>query len=809
MLSEICADLKVDLSIVNEDEIGLMRCAEILSHKYDCLDYDKASGRIMSHIIFESCCKTIEEYTSVLSKVLNKRTIQFMISNKERIMSEISKYKHLDDEYGWLSISSIYHNYLLKKDYKSKPCENIGFMWMRISIDIFAEKGIEEVIRAFVGMRTGKYIPASPFMYSAGTKKNQHRSCFLWSINDDLHSILEHGVLWTGLISKMRGGCGFDVSRLRNSEISNVGFSNGVMPWLKVYDTVPKAVNQSGKRDGAITVHMRSHHINLIEAISSMLNTGHVDNLIKNIQLSVMFSWLFWERVKNDGTWTLFCPAITKKLNDVYGLDFEKAYLEYEKDEELMLRSKTLKARDILMHMCSVQVRSSLPYVINHDSANFKSNHRHMGMIRSLNLCLEIVEHFKEGEIASCNLHSVSLKFFARSEYIKKEGATVQESLLDCYDFNSLGETCRQCVKNLDSSIDVSVYPIPDRMIPNNERNRPLSIGVSGLADAIYMLDLSYERKETRMLNKMIFACMYYNSLCESVALAIKYGQCEGHKGSPASEGKLQFDLWKEEYDLLYKKGRINSNVRTKEMDEPLDPKCWGQKRFVRGDLVIEPSWESLKSAIKKYGLRNTLLIGLMPTATSSQPLGNCETVEPPQSNIYLRKLVSGNFPVLNKYMVKDLMRLNLWNSHVIDLLIADEGSLNLLPKFIQEHPHLFNTYINEGRLDWVVKKYKTTWELSQKLIIDMTADRARYVDQSMSTNFYMRDPSNAELASLIRYCFDHGLKTVMYYLRMSPKLKRPDSSINHDVSRFLTKHSISRETSTKRTREISCESCQ
>ena len=817
VLGNLCKELNVDLSDMKPEENGLYQCAKTLAHRYDNENYDLAAGRILSHIISQSTPRTLRDYVEHFDEVLNDRVKCFFLKYEEDLTSLIREYEHLDSEFGWLAISSISHNYLLRRSYKSPPYESIGIMWMRVMADIFAGSTdeLENVKRAFIGARQCHYVPASPFMFSAGTKMNQHRSCFLWSIQDNLDSILNHGVVWPGIISKNRGGCGFSISRLRNSEISNIGFSDGIMPWLKLFDQVPNSVNQSGKRKGAVTVHIRSHHLNLREAISSMEKTGNPKNLVRHMQLSVMFSWLFWERFKNDEYWTLFCPALTEKLNDVYGIEFEKLYLMYESDTKIVSRATRIKARELAMDMCSVQVRSAKPYVMNFDGMNFKSNHRHMGLIRSSNLCLEIIEHFKEGEIASCNLHSISLRSFVQSEYDKTDSSrSVEEKLRDSYDFQALGRTARQCVRNLDRSIDVAMYPLEKEMKPNNVRNRPLSIGVSGLANAIYEMDLCFESSEVVILNKMIFACIYYNALVESVYRAVSLGPCEGHAGSPMSEGKLQFDLWREEFDVLNGLGRIDSRIRKKEDDDPISPETWGQKEveFTSGTNLVEikPTWESLKRNIMAHGLRNTLTTGIMPTATSSQVVKNYETVECPQSNMFLRRLGSGDYPVVNLSMIKDLRLINAWNRFTADLVIVDGGSMRLIPKFIKAHPELFEKYVNMERLKWLVKKYRTVWEIPSKVFFDLAADRARYVDQSMSSNIYMKEPSKEELCCALRYCFNKGLKTIMYYLRMSPNLGRPPSAIDPLVVEFARKNGVDLgDSSEEESDEATCESCQ
>ncbi len=547
--------------------------------------------------------------------------------------------------------------------------------------------------------------------------------------------------------------------------------SKVIVPWIYLYNGVIRAVDQGGRRPGACTVYCRPHHTDIYEFCEMSLKTGEHYQRAHSLNFAIWFPWLFWDRVRKDQDWTLFCPAHTKKLNDIWGIEWIKQYEQYERNSSV--KKTVVKARHLLNHITSIERKSGMPYIMHGDACNMKSNQKNLGYIRSGNLCLEVIQYSSDDEISACNLASISLRAFCRG----KTGILLQD-----YDFKLLGKKIRQCVRNLNKVIDENWYPL-DKIVKSNKAHRPIGIGVSGFAEMLHELDLPFQdpknpsepHPKTRRLNKMIFACMYWNALVESVKLAIKDGSYSSFKGSPIAEGKFQFDLWADEYELLNKHNFINPNIRKKEDDQPIDPCHWEQDTILLTDknkrlYVLQPTWDSLRHNIDKFGLRNSLLLTVMPTASSAQPLRNGESVEAHQSNIYSRKVNKGAYPVINRYMIKDLQELSLWNRSTIDLIHSDRGSISKLYQFVLDNHDRYLDYkstdTNNIRLKWIIEKYKTMWELSMKIFMKMAAERGRYICQSQSTNIYLAEPTDEQLRALHLYGHYLGLKTGMYYLR-------------------------------------------
>lgn len=883
-------------------------------------------------------------------------------------------------------------------------------------------------------------------------------NCFLITLGDDLKKILKMGVLVGGMISKNKGGLGFDISRVRHSEIAEIGMSSGIIPMLQVINYNVRYVNQGGARKGAATIFLRPHHLDAEEFVESTRKVGDKNLRLHDLNTCLWTPWIFWERIKNNGKWTLFCPAVTPQLNDVYGEEFTRLYIEAENDPNIKPHhKKVINARDFFNKILSVQRESGMPYLMNGDAANLKSNHRHLGYIRSSNLCvagetpiltrtgfhpieslkdqtvdvwngtewstveikqtsklrhlitvffsngrsltctpdhkfivgsgklkeakrvqaqylypglrlrdvdeypgieslqdfphayihgalsifgcftddgspkldivgevnnhlsqyawgklptdlpapykvpvnysinsklkwlagildarsfvsndgvlllhinynllqdiqlmlytlnvksyfksgeivkvpmpngkyvetcnhalfvpwsgisklkelgfeckytqefipdctvdrdltvveiidigrcdatycftehknnagifngiltgqcLEIIEYTDDETIAVCNLHSLSARMFTTTN----NGVTE-------VNYDKLGYMTGRAIENLNKVIDFNWYPL-DKMIDGvlhpkminkgNKRHRPVGLGLSGWAELLHILDLPFEDPKVVLLNKKFFGCMYFNALCQSVQLAIRDGQYESFPGSPTSQGLLQFDLWKEEFKILGP-----NNVRKAEDDEPLDPKEWQQKPFAlsNGD-VIQPSWNDIKRCIMKYGLRNSLLIALMPTASTAQIRRNCETVEAHQNNLYSRKVLKCSYPVLNRYLVKDLEEIGLWDNTVVEYLKVKNGSIQGYCDFILNKNPIFE---HVARLKHIEEKYKTMWEIKQKVFMNLAADRGRYIDQSASSNVYMKDCTDENLKACHQYANMLGLKTIMYYLR-------------------------------------------
>lgn len=646
------------------------------------------------------------------------------------------------------------------------------------------------------------------------------QNCFLFSIGDDLDSILKTGIYRGGMISKASGGLGFDVSRVRHSEISNKGFSNGIVPMLQLYNYMVRYVDQGGRRKGAATIFLRPHHIDVEDFIELPRKTGDKYARAHDINICLWTSWIFWQRVQEDGKWTLFCPARVPQLNDLYGKEFTKAYEAAEKDPTIASHhKKVISARDLYNKIRAVIRECGMPYLMNGDAANIKSNHKHMGYISGSNLCLEVIEYTDDDTIAVCNLHSLSLRMFAKGPLKSSDNKGIREA----FDFKLLAHMSRRVVENLNKVIDHNWYPLdkvkdgvikPKIINRSNKKHRPVGMGVAGFAEMLHIMDLAFEDKEVSDLNKMIFACMYWNALAQSIQLAIRDGVYETFKGSPTSHGQLQFDLWREEFEV------VGANAARKyEDDEPITPDVWGQKEFILytadGQSVqdtILPTWADIKRCIMKYGLRNSLLIALMPTASTAQVRRNCESVEAHQNNMYSRKVLKCSYPVLNRYMVTDLEDIGLWNDNTVEFIRVRNGSIKDFGKYVSDNADLFPAFNkNWERLKVVERKFKTMWEIPQRVFMKLAADRSRYIDQSSSTNIYIRDCDDEKLKAVHIYANMLGLKTLMYYLRQTGgetiKFTADPSMIKH--IKGLTVDAINedkpKETVTKKPEKVIC----
>jgi ribonucleoside-diphosphate reductase alpha chain len=580
------------------------------------------------------------------------------------------------------------------------------------------------------------------------------------------------------MISKSSGGLGFDISTVRHSEIRETGWSNGIIPMIQLYNYMVRYVDQNGRRKGAATIFLRPHHIDIEDFVELPRKVGDKYARAHDINICLWTSWIFWQRVRSNGTWTLFCPARVPQLNELYGEEFTKAYIAAEADPTIKPHhKKVINARDLYNKIRDVQRETGMPYLMDGDGANLKSNHRHLGYIKSSNLCLEIIEYTDDETIAVCNLHSLSLRMFGKHE-INREISDVHEALREAVDFQQLANMSQRVNENLNKVIDHNWYPLdkvkegkfkPGIIHRSNKRHRPVGMGASGFAELLHILDLPFEDPIVLVLNKMIFACMYWNAMAQSIQLAIRDGPYESFHGSPTSHGKFQFDLWKEEFDILGP-----NSARKKEDDEPIDPSSWGQNKFYSyspdGESIqdtILPTWDDLRRCMMKYGLRNSLFIALMPTASTAQVRRNCESVEAHQNNMYSRKVLKCSYPVLNRYLVNDLEKEGLCNNSAIEYIKVKNGSVQGFSQYIASNPNLFPNFSgNQSRILFLEKKYKTMWEIPQRLFLKLAADRSRYIDQSSSTNIYIRDCTDEKLSACHLYANMLGLKTLMYYLR-------------------------------------------
>lgn len=636
----------------------------------------------------------IDPKTGEKAGLIGDESFDIIWKNKDKLDSAIIYDR--DYSFDYFGFKTLERSYLLRMN--GEVVERPQHMLMRAAVGIHGED-IDSAVETYRLMSEKWFIHATPTLFNAGTPKPQLSSCFLLSMTEDSISGIFETLSRCAKISQSAGGIGLSIHNIRakGSYIKGTGgTSNGIIPMLKVFNDTARYVDQGGgKRKGAFAVYLEPWHADIFEFLDLKKNHGKEELRARDLFYAMWIPDLFMERVKADGDWSLFCPNEAQNLFDSYGGEFEALYHQYEKEGRAR---KVVKAQDLWFAILESQIETGTPYILYKDAANKKSNQKNLGTIRSSNLCTEIMEYTSPDEVAVCNLASIALSKFV------KEDAT--------YDFEKLSEITRIVTRNLNKVIDINYYPIPEAR-NSNMRHRPIGIGVQGLADAFILMRLPFDSPEARQLNKDIFETIYFAAVSESCALAEEFGAYESYKGSPASKGELQFDMW-------------------------------GVKPSDRWD------WAGLKKQIKKHGLRNSLLVAPMPTASTSQILGNNECFEPYTANIYTRRTLSGEYIVVNKHLLKDLIGLELWNEDMKQRLMAANGSI----KDFQEIP------------DQLKDLYKTVWELSQKVIIDMAAERGAYICQSQSMNLFVENPNYGKLSSMHFYAWQKGLKTGMYYLR-------------------------------------------
>eukprot|EP00494_Astrolonche_serrata_P030240 UN30507 len=572
-------------------------------------------------------------------------------------------------------------------------------MLMRVALGIHGED-VEAAIETYNHMSEKIFTHASPTMFNAGTPRPQLSSCFLLTMESDSIEGIYNTLKSCAQISKHAGGIGVACSTIRSSGSyirGTNGTSNGLTPMLRVFNNTARYVDQGGgKRKGSFAMYLEPWHADIFGFLELKKNHGKEEERARDLFYAMWIPDLFMQRVEKDGLWSLMCPNECPGLQDAVGDKFKKLYETYESTKRY---KRQIKARELWNKILDSQIETGTPYMLYKDACNQKSNQQNLGTIKSSNLCTEIIEYTSPDEIAVCNLASVALPKFVKEESKR-------------YDFKGLANVVKIMVRNLNKVIDVNYYPVKEAE-NSNLRHRPIGLGVQGLADVFQMMRYPFESKEAKELNKKIFETIYYASCDASCEIAEKEGPYKTYKGSPVSEGKLQYDLW----------GVTPTDL-------------W--------------DWAALKKRIAKHGLRNSLLVAPMPTASTSQILGNNECFEPYTSNVYVRRTLAGEFMVINKHLLKDLISRNLWNDVLKNKLIASNGSV----LGIKEIP------------DDLKALYKTVWEISQKHLIDMAADRGAFIDQSQSFNVHMRNVNRSKLTSMHFYGWKKGLKTGMYYLR-------------------------------------------
>ena len=635
----------------------------------------------------------IDPKTGDRAGLISDEIQQLVQQNKERLDAAIIYDR--DFEFDYFGFKTLERSYLLRMN--GKVVERPQHLFMRVAVGVHGND-IDAAIETHNLMSERWFIHATPTLFNAGTPKPQLSSCFLLSMTEDSINGIFETLQRCALISQSAGGIGLSIHNVRatGSYIKGTGgTSNGIIPMLRVFNDAARYVDQGGgKRKGAFAVYLEPWHADIFEFLDLKKNHGKEELRARDLFYALWIADLFMERVKSDSDWSLFCPNECPGLFDVYGDKFEALYHQYEQEGRAR---KTVKARDLWTAILESQVETGTPYILYKDAANKKSNQQNLGTIRSSNLCTEIIEYTAPDEVAVCNLASLALpKYVVNGQF----------------DFDKLVEITRVVTRNLNKVIDINYYPIPEAR-NSNMRHRPIGLGVQGLADAFILCGMPFDSEEARQLNKDIFEAIYFAAVTESCDLAEQLGAYETFQGSPMSKGLFQFDLW-----------------------DVTPSGCW--------------DWASLRERVKKHGLRNSLLVAPMPTASTSQILGNNECFEPYTSNLYTRRTLAGEHIVVNKHLMRDLVRLGLWDEEMREAIMAANGSIQgieVIPQNIRDI-------------------YKTAYEISQKVIIDMSADRGAFICQSQSLNVFMEAPTFAKLSSMHFYAWQKGLKTGMYYLR-------------------------------------------
>eukprot|EP00794_Sanderia_malayensis_P007579 gene7579-8418_t len=660
-----------------------------------------------------------------------------------------------DFQYQYFGFKTLERSYLLK--IKNKPAERPQQMLMRVAVGIHKED-IDGAIETYNLMSLRWFTHASPTLFNSGTPRPQLSSCFLVAMAADSIEGIFDTVKNCAVISKWAGGIGVHVHCIRatGSYISGTnGKSNGLVPMLRVFNNCARYVDQGGnKRPGAFAIYLEPWHADVFNFLDLKKNTGKEEQRARDLFYALWIPDLFMKRVEQNAEWCLMCPHECPGLSDTWGDEFEALYTKYEKEGRY---KQKINAQKLWFAILESQTETGTPYMLYKDSCNRKSNQQNLGTIKCSNLCTEIIEYTAPDEVAVCNLASIALNMFVKIE--SQNGS--KDDLKRSFDFQKLREVTKVVTRNLNKVIDVNYYPIPEAR-NSNMRHRPIGIGVQGLADCFILMRYEFDSEQACLLNKQIFETIYYAALEASAELAGRDGPYQTYEGSPASRGILQYDMWNvTPTDLLAKPGEVT--------ETQLD-------------------WPALKQLIAKNGLRNSLLLAPMPTASTAQILGNNESFEPYTSNIYSRRVLSGEFQgsisgrmrvryteVVNKHLLRDLSDLGLWNDDMRNQLIAHRGSVQNISK-IPDH---------------IKRLYRTAWEISQKTLINMAADRGAFIDQSQSFNVFIGEPNFGKLTSMHFYGWKKGLKTGMYYLRTRPAA----SAIQFTVDKQSLKGNVSQST--------------
>lgn len=700
IVQQVISEMHDGISTSSLDELS----ADIAIGKYTIHpEYDTLALRIAVSNLHKN---TLDNFSDKIKLLYSENRVstdlyEIVMNNCELFNNHINYDK--DYELNYFGFKTLEKAYLLRTK-EQVIVERVQDLLMRVSIGLHGND-IEKVFETFNLMTDKYFIMATPCLFNSGTPNNQLLSCFLLGSDDSCEGIMKT-MSDCALISKYSGGIGLHISNIRakNSIIKGTnGKSSGCVNNLKILNNVMRAFNQGGKRLGSSAVYIEPHHADIMDFLKLKLNTGDENSRARDLFYAVFLNNLFMERVKNDELWSLFSPDEAPELHNAYGDKYRDIYLNLENTDKVR---DIVRARDIWKLITDSQVEVGMPYLLNKDEINLKSNQKHYGTIKSSNLCAEICEYSDNKEYACCTLASIGLPRFVEN---------------GSFNFDKLAQVTKVLVNNLNTIVDINYYPVPETK-KSNLLHRPLGLGVQGLANVFSKLNMPFTSNEAKLLNKQIFATIYYNALEKSMELSKSQGHYPTFPGSPISQGIFQFDMWN------------NSQPITQ-----------------IGDTILD--WDKLRNDIIKYGVRNSLLLSCQPTAGTSQILGNNESIEPYTHLIYSRSTLSGTFVVIVKELIYDLINLNLWDVDIKNQIIEHDSiqHIDVIPQYIKD-------------------KYKTSWELKMKDIIDMSADRAIYVCQTQSLNLFIKHPNQSILSSMYFYAHEKKLKTLVYYLRSLPQ---------------------------------------
>ncbi|MTH16913.1 ribonucleoside-diphosphate reductase subunit alpha [Flavobacterium sp. LC2016-01] len=685
-------------------------------------DYAQLAARVAISNLHSNTKKSFSETMKDMYHYVNPRNGQdapLIADDVFKVIQENAAFldSHIiytrDFNYDYFGFKTLERSYLLKIN--GKIVERPQHMLMRVSVGIHLDD-LKSVIETYDLMSKKFFTHATPTLFNAGTPKPQMSSCFLLAMQDDSIDGIYDTLKQTAKISQSAGGIGLSIHNVRatGSYIRGTnGTSNGIVPMLRVFNDTARYVDQGGgKRKGSFAIYIETWHADIFDFLDLKKNTGKEEMRARDLFFAMWTSDLFMKRVQEDTTWTLMCPNECPGLYDVYGDEFEALYTDYEFRGK---GRKTIRARELWEKILESQIETGTPYMLYKDAANRKSNHKNLGTIRSSNLCTEIMEFTSKDEIAVCNLASISLPMFIENGK---------------FDHEALYNVTKRVTRNLNKVIDRNYYPVQEAE-NSNMRHRPVGLGVQGLADAFIMLRLPFTSDEAKTLNQEIFETLYFAAVTASMEMAKEEGPYSTFEGSPMSKGEFQYNMW---------------GMKDEELSGRWD-------------------WASLRKEVVEHGVRNSLLVAPMPTASTSQILGNNEAFEPYTSNIYTRRVLSGEFIVVNKHLLEDLVKLGLWNEDLKQEIMRHNGSVQNIDRIPQDLKDL----------------YKTVWEMSMKDIIDMSRQRGYFIDQSQSLNLFMQDANYSKLTSMHFYAWQSGLKTGMYYLRTKSAVDAIKFTLNND----------------------------